>query len=150
MRTRFLNRSIYLNSPLEMVFDFFSKAENLNVLTPPSLQFHILTPTPFEMKAGVYIDYRISLFLIPFRWRTKITNWQPNVQFIDSQIKGPYTKWIHSHIFEKQGDGVLMHDVVEYASPGSFLEPLFHYFFIDRTLKNIFDYRNKRCKEIFG
>lgn len=150
MKTRYLTRSIYLNSPIEKVFDFFSKAENLNVLTPPSLHFKILTPTPFEMKAGTLIDYRIKMFGIPFKWRTKITHWQPTEQFIDSQIKGPYVKWIHSHTFEIQGDGILMHDTVEYACPGWIFEPIIFNLVIKNALEDIFSYRNEKCKELFG
>jgi hypothetical protein len=150
MKTRILKRSILLNSPLEMVFDFFSRAENLDLLTPVQLKFKILSPLPIDMKVGTLIDYQISLFQIPFKWRTKITDWIPNQSFTDSQVKGPYLKWIHTHSFEKTEQGVWMHDTVEYASPGWFLEPLLHELFIKKQLDDIFNYRNAKCKQIFG
>lgn len=150
MRTRFLVREIYLNSSIDTVFDFFSKAENLNALTPSKLHFQILSPLPIIMRVGTLIDYRIKLFGIAFNWKTKITHWNPQEQFIDTQIKGPYLKWIHAHSFEVQGNGVLMRDTVEYACPGWFLEPVIHSLIIKSNLNDIFEYRNKKCKEIFG
>lgn len=150
MKTRFLYRSILLKSTLEEVFDFFSKAENLDALTPPNLKFKILTPLPIKMQAGTLIDYSIKLFGVPFQWQTEIAQWKPQEEFIDQQIKGPYSKWIHTHSFEETHQGVIMKDKVEFASPGWILEPILHHLFIKNTLEQIFDYRNEQCRKIFG
>ncbi len=135
---------------LEQAFDFFSKAENLNEVTPPDVYFNILTPLPISMQKGTIIDYKIKISGIPFKWRTHIKTWEPLHYFIDEQVKGPYSRWHHTHTFEQKDDHVLMTDKVEYLSPGWILEPLIHRFFVKKRVEAIFVYREKIFKHIFG
>jgi ligand-binding SRPBCC domain-containing protein len=138
-----------IKRPLEEVFNFFSKAENLNLLTPPELQFKILTPLPIKMQAGTLIDYKIKLNGIPFNWKTEICAWKVNDSFVDQQIKGPYRIWHHTHSFRAVEGGTEMTDEVKYLSPGWILEPLIQNFFIKKKVEGIFVYRNSKLKEIF-
>lgn len=149
-KDRIFTQEIFLPYPLDYVFEFFSNAENLQALTPPSLHFQIFTPLPIEMKPGALIDYRLKLFGIPFRWRTKIDTWQPPHQFSDSQIKGPYVKWVHTHTFEPVEGGVLMRDQVQYLSPGGQLEPLVNKLFVSPQVQRIFAYRNKTLETLLA
>ncbi len=104
----------------------------------------ILTPRPIAMKAGTLIDYSLSLFGIPFNWQTLIEKWEPGVMFVDRQITGPYTKWVHTHTFKALGpERTLMQDRVEYQIPLGFLGDIAHVLFVEETLKKIFDYRAK-------
>lgn len=146
---RKLLKESFVPYPVEEVFGFFSKPENLNLLTPESLQFRILTALPVEMKQGALIDYSIKLGGIPFRWRTEITAWEPPFRFIDTQLKGPYKVWIHEHTFAPSGTGTIVTDSVSYLAPGWIIEPLIHSFFIRGRLEHIFDYREKKLKSIF-
>jgi ligand-binding SRPBCC domain-containing protein len=151
MKPHSIVRKTIIKRPLEEVFQFFSKAENLNLLTPPELEFKILTPLPIKMRAGALIDYRIKLNGIPFKWKTKISTWNPPHQFIDEQIKGPYVRWHHTHSFKDLGDGrTEMIDRVEFLSPGWILEPIINALFIEKRVAQIFKYREQKLTEIFG
>ena len=136
--------------PLEEVFDFFSKAENLEKITPPSLSFKILSAGPIEMKKGALIDYRIRLLGIPFFWRTEITEWEPMHRFADKQLKGPYRLWNHEHSFESHPDGTLMRDVVHYGVPGWIFESIVQRLFVGPRVKEIFAFRNESIKALFA
>jgi ligand-binding SRPBCC domain-containing protein len=150
MSNRILVFETTINKPVEMVFGFFSKAENLNLLTPPHLNFKIITPSPIKLNKGAIIDYQIRLYGLPFLWKTEISEWQPPFRFVDTQLKGPYKTWIHEHSFSKDGDKTIMKDRVEYLSPGLFLEPIIHSLFVKNKVKKIFDYREKSISRLLG
>jgi len=148
-RPSLLSRSTWLPRPLAEVFPFFADAGNLGRITPPALRFRILTPLPVEMKVGALIDYRLSLFGVPFGWRTRIREWRPPHRFVDEQIRGPYASWIHTHEFREERGGTRMDDRVEYALPfgpvGRIALPL-----VRRQLEHIFDYRARVIPELLG
>jgi len=146
---RYASESL-LDAPLEVVFEFFSNAENLGRLSPASLQFEILTPLPISMKTGVLIDYRLKVRGVPLRWRTEITVWDPMKRFVDRQMSGPYRKWVHEHRFQAEGNRTRMWDSVEYALPGGFLAPLFHFAFVRREVERIFEFRDRAIREWLG
>ena len=145
-----LARTQQIDQPLDNVFGFFSDAANLPALTPAFLRFRIRTPGPIEMKTGVQIDYTISLFGIPLRWRTRITDWQPGVRFVDEQEAGPYAVWRHTHEFEARGGSTLVRDVVEYVEPLGALGALAHFLFVERLLGRIFDFRHEATRRLLA
>lgn len=145
-----LERETYIPTSIDRVFDFFSRAENLNRITPPWLHFKVLTKIPIHMEKGTRIDYSLRLHGIPIRWRSQITGWDPPHSFVDIQIKGPYTIWIHQHLFHMDDGGTVMQDIVEYAVPGNMLEPLIHCLFVRRDIDRIFDYRENSLVKIFN
>ena len=144
-----LKKSIYVPTSLEQVFAFFNRPENLEKLTPPSLSFNILTPQPLVMHNGAVFDYQIGLMGVPMRWTSVITNYEPPHQFVDIQLRGPYTFWHHKHSFVSKGDGVEVIDEVHYDIGFSVLGKLMHGLMIQRQLDTIFSYREKVINELF-
>ncbi len=146
MKTFDLHRSTTLEFPLETVFDFFSRAENLELLTPPWLSFHIVEPEKLDMREGALIDYKLKLHGIPLRWRSEITVWEPPHRFVDVQVRGPYRMWHHEHRFTEVEGGTLVEDRVRYAVwGGALIEKLF----VAPDLTRIFKYRQERLLELF-
>ena len=135
--------------PIDEVFAFFADAGNLERITPPELNFRILTPLPLAVAQGTFIDYRLRLFGIPFSWKTEITSWEPPHRFVDEQRRGPYRQWIHRHRFSAVAGGTLMEDEVLYRLPfsplGDLALPL-----IRLQLGRIFNYRKEAIRCILG
>ncbi len=131
-----------LELPIEQAFEFYAQARNLETITPPWLGFRVTTPGAIEMREGALIEYRLALHRIPVRWRTRIEAWEPPVRFVDAQLRGPYSLWVHTHTFEPDGpDGVVIGDHVRYALPFGPLGAIAHAAFVRRDLERIFDYR---------
>lgn len=148
MRTWLLQREQWVARPLAVVFDFFSRAENLGRITPPWLGFRIHTPLPIEMRVGTRIDYTIRLAGVPLRWRTAVTEWEPERRFVDVQERGPYALWEHTHEFAERGGGVLVTDRVRYALPLGPLGRAAHALAVRAALAAIFDFRFQRVREL--
>ena len=106
-----LRAEMLVEQPLETVFEFFADAKQLERITPPILNFKILTPMPVEIKAGLLLDYQISIHKVPIKWRTEIAVWEPPYRFVDRQLKGPYHLWHHEHTFEETENGTLVKDL---------------------------------------
>jgi ligand-binding SRPBCC domain-containing protein len=147
MRIHRFSSEIWLARPIEEVFAFFSDAGNLDSVTPPWLNFRLVTGRPIQMRAGAVIDYRLRVRGFPIRWRSKITAWKPPYKFVDEQILGPYRLWIHAHNFESRNRGTLVRDDVQYAVP---LDWLLHKFVVRPDVERIFAYRTECLRCRFG
>ncbi len=149
MKEYVIERSTRIARPLEEVFRFFAAAENLERLTPPELGFRIRSSLPIEMRPGALIDYSIKLYGIPMKWRTEITRWEPPGSFEDTQLSGPYAKWVHTHRFFEDGTETIVQDRVVYALPlgplGRIAHPL-----VARQLRRVFDFRESVLTRMFA
>ena len=144
-----LEVSLTVKQPREEVFSYFADAGNLERLTPPELHFRLLTSRPITMFAGALIDYRLQLFGVPFAWQTLISRWEPPACFVDEQLRGPYRKWVHTHLFRDVAGGTEIIDRVDYQLP---LRPLGHLvqWPVARQLERIFSFRQQVLKELFS
>ncbi|MCB0078195.1 MAG: SRPBCC family protein [Anaerolineales bacterium] len=141
-----LESELALPLPIDEVFPFFAEPENLERITPNSMRFNIITPPPITMKRGALIDYKLSLFGIPFKWKTEITRYEPPYVFVDEQLKGPYKLWVHTHTFEPTDRGTLIKDHVRYQLPLSPLGDIVHPI-VRRQLNQIFSFRRRAVTE---
>ncbi|MFY9254250.1 MAG: SRPBCC family protein [Fuerstiella sp.] len=142
-----LKSAVTLPVSRETLFDFFSDAFQLEQITPPLLQFKVLTPPPINIQAGTLIEYKLKLRGFPIRWRTEISTWDPPFSFTDRQLKGPYYLWEHLHTFHDTPNGTVVNDTVKYRVPGG---RLVHALMVKNDLMTIFGYRQSCMQEIFA
>lgn len=69
---------------------------------------------------------------------------------MDTQIKGPYKLWHHTHTFMEKDGGVLMTDTVKYKVPFGSLGNLITGNYVKKDVTQIFDYRKETITKIFG
>jgi len=150
MSVHVFERKIWVPASIAEVFDFFSRAENLAEITPPWLDFKILTPSPIRMEEGTRIAYLLRIHGLPYRWLTYIERWNPPFEFVDVQQKGPYRLWRHTHRFSEEDNGTLISDRVEFALPFGPLGDLLYRLQVAHDLKKIFDYRAEQVRLHFG
>ncbi|MCB0351734.1 MAG: TIGR01777 family oxidoreductase [Bdellovibrionales bacterium] len=145
----YFESSAWLPRSPDEVFRFFSDARNLQKITPPEMGFVVEKMSTSEIVQGSLIDYKLKVHGIPIQWRTEIIQWAPPKAFVDNQLKGPYSRWHHTHTFEPLAGGTLMKDRVHYKLPLGCIGRLFGLALVKKDVRHIFSYREKIIREIF-
>ncbi len=113
------------------------------------LQFKVLGKSMPNIAEGCLIDYKLKLHGLPLYWQSRIESWQAPQQFSDTQIKGPYQHWHHTHSFESLGEGTIATDRVSYKLPFGILGRILHLVWVSRDVRNIFKYRGQVLRKFF-
>lgn len=137
----------YLPYKPEKVFPFFAEAENLEKITPDLLGFKIKSMSTPDVQQGCLIHYALKIHGIPTNWVTQIETWKPPYEFVDTQVKGPYSFWHHTHTFEPLGEGTLISDYVRYKTPMGILGRIAVGSMVQNDIETIFDYRRQAIAE---
>lgn len=151
MAIHVLQRSQVIHATLEECWAFFSDPRNLERITPPSLDFVVLSDLPPRVHPGMMIEYRVRpLFGIPLTWLTEITHVDEPHYFVDEQRVGPYRIWHHEHSFKALGDGrVEVSDRVHYVLPFAPFSDVLHSMVVQPQLEKIFSFRELALRERF-
>ena len=147
---RILHTRQWVPRPLEEVFPFFERPENLALITPSWLGLRLRTPGSLTMRAGLVIDYRVRVLGWTTRWRSLIAQYDPPHGFRDVQVIGPYRRWDHRHRFRSEDGGTMIEDLVTYEPPLGPLGALLDVCLIRRQLAAIFEYRREYIAARFG
>ena len=132
-------------------WEFLSDPNNLAEITPRYMNFKILSGADKSIFAGQIIQYKVTPVLgITLKWVTEITHVKQNEYFVDEQRFGPYSLWHHKHFIKEIDGGIEMEDIVDYKIPFGFLGQIAHSLFIEKKLRQIFNYREKKLVKLFG
>ena len=142
----------FLSTDIDTAWNFFSSAKNLSAITPPGMDFRILSElAEKDIYEGMLIDYTVKpLFGIPVRWKTQIKKIKKPQMFSDIQLKGPYKSWEHTHIFIEKENGILMHDEVKYEMPLGIIGEIANALIVRKKIEKIFAYRKQELQKIFN
>jgi len=146
-----LERSVTLVTTIDHAWEFFSNPANLTLITPPSLNFKIISEAAPEMYPGMLIIYKVHpVFSIPMTWVSEITQVKKHAMFIDEQRIGPYRLWHHQHFFKAVDGGVEVRDIVKYVMPFGLLGRFVHPIIVKQRLNEIFDFRANFLSNRYG
>lgn len=140
---------MWLPKPRTEVFAFFADPANLVRVSPPRLRLRLLDPPPV-MAAGATFDWRLTWLGLPFRGRTFVREYDPPVRFLDVQVRGPYARWEHRHIFLAEGEGTAVEDRIVYRLPLGALGQLAHALVVHRQLQALWTYRRRKIGELLA
>ena len=133
------------------VWEFISDPQNLKIITPPYMGFHILGGGDRKMYGGQIIQYKVSPIAgLKTSWITEITHVKAPEYFVDEQRFGPYDLWHHKHFLKEIEGGVEMEDIVDYKLPFGLIGRAMHPLVVLPRLQEIFEFRRKKLIEIFG
>ncbi|PHI21650.1 hypothetical protein CEQ90_02235 [Lewinellaceae bacterium SD302] len=152
MTPRRLTFNLTIPRSLDETWDFFSRPENLQELTPKDVKFEFLTPLQgVEMYPGIAIQYRVTPFPgFTTDWITEITQIRDKEYFVDDQRVGPFALWHHQHWFKATGPNETeMTDILHYQAPLGFLGTIADKLFVHRQVQEIFRFREEAVRAYF-
>ena len=136
---------------LNEAWDFLSSPNNLELITPKSMDFNIIDWDKKKAYPGQIIQYTVRPILgIKINWVTEITHVRAKEYFVDEQRFGPYTFWHHKHFIKEIEGGVIMEDVIHYKPPFGLIGVLLNFLFINSKLNSIFKHRELELIKTFG
>ena len=136
---------------LNEAWDFLSSPNNLELITPKSMDFNIIDWDKKKAYPGQIIQYTVKPILgIKINWVTEITQVRDKEFFVDEQRFGPYTFWHHKHFIKEIEGGVIMEDVIHYKPPFGLLGVLLNFLVINSKLNSIFKHRELELIKTFG
>ncbi len=146
MADRIYTKKTTINVPVEQLFAWHARNGAILRLTPPWAPLKLISRSGRGIDKGVQVRFRMNLFKIPMIWEAEHIDYQENVLFKDHQTKGPFGKWVHTHLFHAQGiNASIMEDRVAFKLPLSFLSFPF-YGHAKKQLARVFDYRHRVLK----
>src|SRR5215208_6344287 len=150
MTTYQLTASQTICRPIDDVFAFFSRPDNLGRITPAAMGFEQRS-ADLDMRAGLEIDHRFRpLGCVPMLWRSRIESYDPPRSFVDRQVKGPYRRWEHRRSFTAVEGGTRIDDEVTYELPLGPLGDIAHSLVVRDQLVEIFRHRARTIASIFA
>jgi len=136
-------QSIVIDSPVETVFGFHEQPDALALLSPPFPPLRVVSKSG-GLEAGSRVELRIG----PIPWVALHTAYERNRLFVDEQVHGPFTKWVHRHEFEALGNRTRLTDRLEYRLPGGDLVNAATGWMVSIGLRQMFDHRHRVTKEL--
>ena len=141
----------YVRASLTDAWNLLKNPANLNLITPPDLQFQIVSSVPQEMFVGLIIEYRIRIPWFGIRkWVAEIKHIREMHSFVDEQRIGPYSFWYHYHQIDMEGDRLKLIDRVYYKVPYGIFGRFLHFLFIRKTMERIFNFREEKLHELLN
>jgi ligand-binding SRPBCC domain-containing protein len=150
-RVSTLKRVQVLPIPIREAWDFHSDPRNLAEITPPAMEFRLVSAPPPRISAGLILSYSVKP--LPFyrtTWVSEITEVHDLERFVDVQRSGPYRMWRHTHTFRATPTGTIVQDIIEYELPFGALGSLVAGAYVRRTLERLFDFRATALGRRFG
>ncbi|WP_163868134.1 TIGR01777 family oxidoreductase [Myxococcus eversor] len=131
------------------LFAWHAREGALARLTPPWERMELLERSGDGIHPGARIVMRMRVGPIPRRWVAEHTAYVQDSLFQDTQVSGPFSKWVHTHRMwpEPATSSSVLEDEVEYVLPMGLAGSLFGGGIARRTLERMFAYRHRVTRE---
>jgi ligand-binding SRPBCC domain-containing protein len=100
-----------------------------------------------SLRLGDEITWHAWHFGIPWRLTIRITAFDRPRRFIDEQVRGPFHRFHHEHVFEDFEGGSRMTDIVEFEAPAGWLGRIAERLLLASYMRSLIDERNRYLAE---
>ena len=76
--------------------------------------------TAGRLEAGDVVTWQARHFGVPWRMTVRITEYRRPDRFVDEQVRGPFGRWRHEHVFAPEPGDVattVMRDRIDFTAP---------------------------------
>jgi len=143
MAVRKFVRRTRIRAPAEQVFHWHEMPGAFEKLTPPGEPVRVVAQTG-GIRDGARRELVIGHPPASIRWIAAHDGYIEGRQFRDTQVRGPFRSWVHTHTFEADGpDACYLEDRVEYDLPFGWLGDWLLGGVIENRLERLFEYRHR-------
>lgn len=133
------------------LFAWHAAPDALERLTPPWERVRVVRRTGTIREIGSRVEIRVRIGPFWQTWISEHTACEEGRMFRDSQIKGPFSLWRHTHRFEPDGPSACyLEDRVEYALPLGALGRIVAGRLVRRKIERLFSYRHEFTAQAIG
>ena len=134
-------------APIELVYDA-SLDVDVHMASQPNGERAVAGVTSGMMSLGDTVTWSARHFGIRWRLTSQIIVAERPHTFTDEQLRGPFARWHHRHVFERHGAGTRMTDEVAWAAPLGPLGRLVEAAALARHMERLLNGRNAYLKRL--
>ena len=142
--------SVVLDCPQQRAYEFLLRPENIAKISPPELGL-AFTKAPEILDLGSEFEFKVQAYGHVLTMVHKITELVPLRQITETQVKGFFGQWIHTHSFHTNDQGqVSVADRIEFKPPGGMLGLLVSANKILDQLDEGYHYRHQQMQKLLA
>ncbi len=142
-----IERSSTLPVSADEAFAWHARPGALERLTPPWERVRVVERTG-GIENGGRATFLVRVGPASFRWVAVHRDYEPGRRFVDEQEKGPFSHWIHQHLFEALGPGSSRYtDRIEFGPPFGTLGIIAGSWLARPRLERMLTYRHDLLRE---
>jgi ligand-binding SRPBCC domain-containing protein len=141
-------RSIEIRVPPERVFAFHMDARNIARLALPESRTDVLSVSDIPLQVGTRVVVRSVQMGMSVTMEAEIVALEADQMFEDRQVRGPFQRWRHQHLFEPIEGGTRLTDEVEFEVPGGRAGRIMAERLVLSQLEKAFAHRQQETKRL--
>lgn len=135
-------KATVIDVPVHELEEWHLSAGALQRLTPPWERVQVIEE-PSGIHDGARVVIRLKTGPVKTLWIAEHRNCRPGGEFTDVQVRGPFAKWSHRHLFSAVTDDTCeLADEITYRLPFGALGSIFGGGFVRSKLRRAFAYRH--------
>jgi uncharacterized protein (TIGR01777 family) len=112
-----VERTSTLPAPVEQAFAWHEQPGAFERLTPPWEQVTVIERSG-GIREGARTVLKVRVGPVRLRWIARHRNYEAGRRFVDEQVEGPFSHWVHEHRFDPEGPGSTRYtDRIEFGPP---------------------------------
>jgi ligand-binding SRPBCC domain-containing protein len=142
--------SVTVDCPQKRVYEFLLRPENIARISPPELGL-AFTKAPEVLDLGSEFEFKVQAYGQVLTMVHKITELVHLRQITETQVKGFFGHWVHTHFFEANDTGqVTVRDRIDFKPPGGMLGLLVSASKILDHLDEGYHFRHKQLQKLLA